>query len=61
MARKDDCILKFEQELLKEGLLTQEKKAKIREDILAEIETAVNFARQSPFPDASELMDGLYA
>ena len=60
-ARKDDCILKFESQLLKEELLTQESTKKIREDILREIEAAVNFARQSPVPDGSELMDGLYA
>ena len=61
MARKDDCILKFEKQLLKDRLLTPKKIAKIREDIFEEIEAAVNFARQSPFPDESELMDGLYA
>ena len=61
MARKDDCILKVENQLLKEELLTHESMAKIREEILGEIETAVNFARQSPFPDESELMDALYA
>ena len=60
-ARKEDCILKFEKQLLKDKLLTQKRISKIREDILGEIETAVDFARESPFPDKSELMDALYA
>jgi TPP-dependent pyruvate/acetoin dehydrogenase alpha subunit len=60
-ARKEDCILKFEKRLLKDKLLTQKRISKIREDILGEIETAVDFARESPFPDESELMDALYA
>jgi TPP-dependent pyruvate/acetoin dehydrogenase alpha subunit len=60
-ARKEDCILEFEKRLLKDGLLTGKKISKIRKDILGEIETAVNFARESPFPDESELMDSLYA
>lgn len=59
-ARKDDCIQKFEKQLLKDKLLTAKKISKIRGDILEEIEAAVNFARQSPSADASELMDGLY-
>lgn len=58
-ARKDDCILEFEKRLLKDGLLTGKEISKIRKDILGEIETAVNFARESPFPDESELMDAL--
>jgi pyruvate dehydrogenase E1 component alpha subunit len=61
IARKDDCILKFENYLLKEALLTQESIKNIQEDILKEIDAAINFARQSPIPDASELMEGLYA
>ena len=60
-ARKEDCILKFEKQLLKEKMLTPKRMTNIREDILGEIEAAVNFARQSPFPDESELMEGLYA
>jgi pyruvate dehydrogenase E1 component alpha subunit len=59
-ARKEDCIQKFEKQLLKDKLLTPKRISKIREDILGEIEEAVNFARQSPSPDESELMDGLY-
>ena len=55
-----DCIADFEKKLLKEKVLDQTKVEKIGENIHKRIEAAVDFARESPFPVPSELMDDLY-
>lgn len=59
-AKKDDCIRKFENRLLKDNVLTKKEIKEIEQRILNEIEEAVEFARKSPFPDKSELMEGVY-
>jgi pyruvate dehydrogenase E1 component alpha subunit len=60
-ARKLDCIALFEKTLKKRKILSNTALKKIKEKLVAEIDEAVEFARQSPFPDESELMDSLYA
>lgn len=60
-AKQEDCIADFEKKLLKEKILDKTKVAKIGENIHKRIEAAVDFARESPFPVPSELMDDLYA
>lgn len=59
-AMKKDCILNFEKKLLEEKILRKQDFKKIEGKIHNEIEEAVEFARESPFPDESELMDDLY-
>ncbi len=59
-AMKFDCIALFEDKLLKEKIISHSQTKKIRQSIQNEIESAVEFARQSPFPEASELMSELY-
>lgn len=59
-ARKDDCLARFEAALLKEKVLRKLDLGRIREEIRNEIEEAVEYARRSPFPDPSELMEDLY-
>jgi pyruvate dehydrogenase E1 component alpha subunit len=44
-----------------EGVLTEDEFAEIQADIEQEIEDAVEFARESPFPDPSAAYEGLYS
>jgi pyruvate dehydrogenase E1 component alpha subunit len=56
-----DPILRFEKKLVDTKALTKDKVKKIRESVQKEIEEAVKFAEESPEPDVSDLMDGVYA
>jgi pyruvate dehydrogenase E1 component alpha subunit len=56
-----DAILRLEKKLVDTKALTKEKVKKIRESVRKEIEEAVKFAEESPEPDVSELMEGVYA
>jgi len=60
-AKRKDCIADFEKKLVKEKVLKKTDVTKIGERVHKRIEAAVAFARESPFPDPSELMDDLYA
>ena len=53
--------MRFEQKLMEMGILTQEQIEAMVPDIEKEIENAVAFAEQSPFPDPSELMTDVYS
>lgn len=59
-AMKMDCIKDFERVLLTGEGVKKENLAKIDADIRAEIEEAINFARQSPLPAPSDLLTDLY-
>ncbi len=59
-AMKKDCIMVFEKKLLQDEILRDQDIGEIKRDIEKEIDEAVAFARESPFPDASELMEDLY-
>ena len=56
-----DPILRLEKKLLDMKALTKDKEKKIRESVLKEIDEAVKFAQESPEPDASELLQDVYA
>jgi len=60
-ARAMDCIASFESVLVKRKMLSKAALKKIKDKLTEEINDAVDFARQSPLPDESELMDSLYA
>jgi len=59
-ARNLDCVLNFEKRLLKDKVIKKQGLKEIEESIAAEIEEALEFARQSPMPEPSELMTDLY-
>jgi len=59
-AMKSDCIINFEQTLLSGKVLVKNEIEKIKKNVNNEIEEAVEFARTSPLPEGSELMEGLY-
>jgi TPP-dependent pyruvate/acetoin dehydrogenase alpha subunit len=60
-AKKDDCVLKLQKHLLKAKIVTKKGLLNLEQRAVREIEDAVEFARRSPFPDKSELMEELYA
>ncbi len=59
-AQQNDCIANFERMLFEENVLSKTTAGKIQSAILNQIDNAVAFARESPFPEPSELMDDLY-
>jgi pyruvate dehydrogenase E1 component alpha subunit len=59
-AMEKDCISDFEVELTSRKILKKDDVERIHAEVSAEVEDAVNFARQCSYPDVSELMEGLY-
>ncbi len=59
-AQKDDCLKKFKAWIIKSKSLNQKELDGIGDKIEAEIAEAVEFARQSPVAEPSELMESLY-
>ncbi|HEY9081054.1 thiamine pyrophosphate-dependent dehydrogenase E1 component subunit alpha [Magnetovibrio sp.] len=56
------CPVKLYQEkMLNEGHITKEEIDAMQAEIDAEIDTAFDFAKNSPFPDRSQLMANIYA
>ena len=59
---KELCPLKrFRETLLKKGILARKDMDKFEAEIASEIEDAVTFAKESPFPDESSLLTDVYA
>lgn len=54
-------IVRLEEKMLGEKVLTKAKMNKIREEIKMEIEEAEEFANQSPFPDAKDIYEDVFA
>ena len=59
--RKQDPIDRFEAYLRERRLLDDAIATEIGDRLSREIEEAVSFAEASPFPDARDLLDGVYA
>lgn len=57
---KDDPIKNFEKKVLAEGRLSKTDLNNVEQKVLKAIEEAIEFARQSPYPDPSELYTDLY-
>ena len=53
-------IAKLEKELIAEGILDKAKIASIGEDVEREIAEAVEFAKDSPFPEPCEALDDVF-
>lgn len=60
-SREKDPIARFENLLLAESVLTKEEIAEVRKEVERELEEAVEFARQSPFPAPETAGDALWA
>jgi acetoin:2,6-dichlorophenolindophenol oxidoreductase subunit alpha len=59
--KKKDPIQKCKSTLLKARLLTEEMDQKVRVEAQAEIEEAVRWMEESPYPDPEEAAKGVYA
>ena len=59
--KKKEPIGRFEKVLVEQKLLNDQKKAAMAAEITAEIDEAVDFAEKSPYPDASEATDFVWA
>ena len=47
--------------LIEQGFATAEELDALEEEVKAEIEEAVTFARESPYPDPSEVWEDMFA
>jgi pyruvate dehydrogenase E1 component alpha subunit len=56
-----DPLLRFETYLRERGLLDETKLAELKSRIEAELKDALDYAQNSPHPDPTTLLDGLYA
>lgn len=59
--RERDPIAKFRQQLIEEGILTEEQAKTIRAQAKQEVEDAVEFASNSPMPSLATLEEDVYA
>jgi acetoin:2,6-dichlorophenolindophenol oxidoreductase subunit alpha len=59
--RGRDCLVRFEQTMHDQALLSEMELASIRAEVEQTIERAVEFAESSPLPDVSELTTEVYA
>lgn len=59
--KERDPISTFEQRLLQAGVATQAQIDEVWGAVRADIDEAIRFADESPFPDESELLRGVYS
>ena len=53
-------IRRLEERLIRDKVFTKVKAKKIREEVEKEIEEAVAFANQSPFPEPKDIYEDVY-
>lgn len=58
--KKKDCIQSFEKRLLQLGVMTQKAIDKVHAEVDADIEQAIEFANDSPYPKPEELLENVY-
>jgi len=58
---KRDPINSFEKELLSKKVLTKKEADEIDQEALAEMDQAVKFAQESPFPEPEETLENVYS
>lgn len=56
-----DCIDLFKKKMMGNGVLTEEDFAAIDQEVDDKVKEAIQFAKDSPFPDASEVTEHVYA
>lgn len=59
--RTKDPIKRLRAQLLERGILDQERLEETQAECVAEVEDAVKFAEESPFPEAEEIYADVYA
>ncbi len=58
--KQRDPIVLLRDRLVRDGTLTETEAAQIDSEVQAEVEAAVRFARESPYPNPEEAFEGLY-
>jgi len=58
--KKRDPIPRFRKKLISMGLLTEEEADRIRQDAVEEMERAVKFAEESPYPGPEEIFTDVF-
>jgi len=58
---KNDPINRFEENLVKAQILTKKKSKVIWDEVKAELDAAIEFAKSSPFPKPEDALQDLYA
>lgn len=59
---KDKCpVARMKHHLISKGIATEQELETMREELCAEIDDAINFAKSSPFPTKDRLFDHVYA
>lgn len=56
-----DCVALFKAKMLEEGKLTEADFVEIDEEVDAVVAEAIQFAKDSPFPEPDEVMDHVYS
>lgn len=56
-----DPIQRLKTKLLKDNVLTEQKAKEIEDKVAAEVEKAVEFAEESPYPEPEEALEDVYA
>lgn len=59
--KRRDPISRIEARLLREGITSKEELQKVEEEIKAEVEEAVSFAKGSPLPTGKDALEDLFA
>jgi pyruvate dehydrogenase E1 component alpha subunit len=57
---KNDPIKRFEERLIKEEVLTKKKSKKVWDEAKAELDAALEFAKNSPFPEPEDALQDLF-
>ena len=61
LAKKKDPLLNFEKLLLEKGIASEEELERIREENEKEVQEAIDFAVNSPYPEPEEALKGVFA
>ena len=59
--KKKDPIDLFEARLAEQGILSPEAAQAVHDEILADIDAAIKFAEESPYPDPEAVLEDVYA
>ena len=57
---KKDPIARLERKMTRKGWASQDEISQLHEEIRQEVDAAIEWAENSPYPDASELLDNVY-
>ena len=59
--KKKDPLSNYEKKLLRESVITEELITNSREEILRDVRDAIQYAKSSPYPEASQMNRNVYA